>query len=156
MVDRFLAWVGAGVVTAGVSVAMIAGAGLAAADDDSASGGAGGTPPRSSSSSESKEDSKQGAPGSTGSSATRPDSKSDDAADDDSVTKAPLTNADDQTTDTRHMPFGRLADTDRDDDTSRRTRRDDPLTATAGGLVSTCDVGWHARRWPSTTRPGPT
>jgi hypothetical protein len=33
MVDRFLVWLGAGVVTSGVSAAMIAGAGLAVADE---------------------------------------------------------------------------------------------------------------------------
>ena len=32
MVDRFLVWLSAGVVTAGVSAAMVAGAGIAAAD----------------------------------------------------------------------------------------------------------------------------
>ena len=33
MVDRFLAWLGAGVVTAGVTAAVVAGAGVAIATD---------------------------------------------------------------------------------------------------------------------------
>lgn len=36
MVDRFLVWVSAGILTAGVSAATIAGAGLAAAEDGAA------------------------------------------------------------------------------------------------------------------------
>ena len=43
MIDRFLAWLGAGVVTAGVSAAMIAGAGHALADDGPTSGNGSGT-----------------------------------------------------------------------------------------------------------------
>jgi hypothetical protein len=42
MGDRFLMWLGAGVVAAGVSAAAIGGAGLAVADDGSA-GSVGGT-----------------------------------------------------------------------------------------------------------------
>jgi hypothetical protein len=37
MVDRFLLWLGAGVVTAGMSPAMLTGAGFAAADTEPAS-----------------------------------------------------------------------------------------------------------------------
>ncbi|ULE33920.1 alpha/beta hydrolase [Mycobacterium sp. IDR2000157661] len=41
MVDRFLVWVSAGVITAGMSAAMVAGAGVAIADDASSAGGQG-------------------------------------------------------------------------------------------------------------------
>ena len=42
MVDRFLVWLGAGVVTAGMSVAMVTGAGVAVAEDGAASADGGG------------------------------------------------------------------------------------------------------------------
>ena len=63
MVDRFLQWLGVGVVTAGVSAAMLAGAGLAVADDASSSGAGGTTSSESSNSTDSKEDSDKDAPG---------------------------------------------------------------------------------------------
>lgn len=69
MVDRFLVWLGAGVVTAGVSAAMIGGAGLAVADEGSPSGTGGATSSESSNSAGSKEDSGQDAPGDDQSSA---------------------------------------------------------------------------------------
>lgn len=43
MANQFLAWMGAGVVAAGVSAAAVAGAGAAVADDGSADGGGGTT-----------------------------------------------------------------------------------------------------------------
>jgi hypothetical protein len=63
MVDRFLVWLGAGVITAGVSVALIAGAGLAVADDGSASSAGGDTSSESSNSNGGNEDSGNDAPG---------------------------------------------------------------------------------------------
>lgn len=63
MVDRFLLWLRVGVVTAGVSAAMLAGAGLAVADDSSTSGAGGGTSSESSNSPDSKDDSDTDTPG---------------------------------------------------------------------------------------------
>jgi pimeloyl-ACP methyl ester carboxylesterase len=63
MGDRFLVWLGAGIVTAWVSVAMIAGAGLAVADDSPPSSAGGDTSSESTNSTESNEDSGKGAPG---------------------------------------------------------------------------------------------
>jgi pimeloyl-ACP methyl ester carboxylesterase len=62
MVDRFLVWLGAGVVAAGVSAAMIAGAGLAVADDSPPSSAGGDTSSESSNSSGGNEDSGNDAP----------------------------------------------------------------------------------------------
>jgi pimeloyl-ACP methyl ester carboxylesterase len=63
MGDRFLVWLGAGVVAAWLSVAMIAGAGLAVADDSSPSSAGGETSSESTNSTESNEDSGNDAPG---------------------------------------------------------------------------------------------
>jgi len=61
MIDRPLLWLSAGVVTAGVSVAMIAGAGFAVADDGTTSGCGKGSSSETSNSTENKQDSdKQG------------------------------------------------------------------------------------------------
>lgn len=57
MLDRFLLWLSAGVVTAGVSMAMVAGAGFAVADDGTPSGAGGGTSSESSNSTAKKADS---------------------------------------------------------------------------------------------------
>lgn len=59
MVDRFLVWLSAGVITAGVSAAMVAGAGVAIAEDGSDAGGTG-TSQSTSESTESKPDSAVG------------------------------------------------------------------------------------------------
>ena len=79
MVDRILAWLGAGVVTAGVSAAMIAGAGFAVADDGSTPGS--GTSAETSNTAGSKEDSGKDAPGGRLSSANDPQPGRDDDAD---------------------------------------------------------------------------
>ncbi|WP_094287680.1 hypothetical protein [Mycobacterium lehmannii] len=60
MVDRFLIWVRAGVVTAGLSAAVLAGAGAAIADDGSSSDGGGSTASESSNSADSPKDSVAG------------------------------------------------------------------------------------------------
>lgn len=60
MVDRFLMWVRAGVVTAGLSAAVLAGAGVAIADDGSSSDGGGSTASESSNSGDSAKDSVAG------------------------------------------------------------------------------------------------
>jgi hypothetical protein len=70
MFDRFLVWLSAGVVTAGVSIAMVAGAGLALADDGQTSGAGKGTSSESSNSAGKKPDSdKEG---------SKPEPKNDD------------------------------------------------------------------------------
>jgi len=58
MVDRFLVWLGAGVVTAGVAAAMVAGAGVAIADSADGADSSGATSSESSKPAESKADSK--------------------------------------------------------------------------------------------------
>ncbi|OBB71323.1 hypothetical protein [Mycobacterium sp. 852014-52144_SCH5372336] len=68
MVDRFLVWLRAGVVTAGLSAAILAGAGAAVADDGSSSDGGGSTSSESSNSADSAKDSAAGEP--TGSAAS--------------------------------------------------------------------------------------
>ncbi|KUI45010.1 hypothetical protein AU197_12170 [Mycobacterium sp. IS-1590] len=60
MVDRFLMWVRAGVVTAGLSAAVLAGAGAAIADDGSSSDSGGSTTSESSNSADSVKDSAGG------------------------------------------------------------------------------------------------
>ncbi|HET6735417.1 alpha/beta hydrolase fold domain-containing protein [Mycobacterium sp.] len=67
MTDRFSLWLGAGVVTAGVSAATIAGAGLAAADDGSAAGTGEKTTSESSNSPGAKPDSNDDGPAAGGS-----------------------------------------------------------------------------------------
>lgn len=57
MVDRFLMWLSAGVVTAGMSAAMVAGAGAAIADDGSSSSAGGTSSSESSNSADSTKDS---------------------------------------------------------------------------------------------------
>jgi hypothetical protein len=57
MFDRFALWLGAGVVTAGVSMAMLAGVGLAVADDGTTSGADNKTSSQSSNSTGKKPDS---------------------------------------------------------------------------------------------------
>ena len=57
MANQFLAWMSAGVVAAGVSMAMIAGAGLATADDGATSGSTTGSSTESSKSTENQQDS---------------------------------------------------------------------------------------------------
>nr|WP_090279221.1 hypothetical protein [Mycolicibacterium komanii]CRL75041.1 Lipocalin family protein [Mycolicibacterium komanii] len=57
MVDRILMWLGAGVVTAGMSAAMVAGAGAATADDGSSSNAGGASSSESSNSAGSTKDS---------------------------------------------------------------------------------------------------
>lgn len=57
MVDRFLMWLSAGVVTAGMSAAMVAGAGVAIADDGSSSNAGGTSSSESSNSADSPKDS---------------------------------------------------------------------------------------------------
>jgi hypothetical protein len=104
MVDRFLLWLGAGVVTAGVSAAMIAGAGFAAADDGSAPGAGSGTSSETSNSAGSKEDSGKGARGGGQPSANDPEPSKDDDPDDATETESPSTdtygeNTDEDTTD---------------------------------------------------------
>jgi acetyl esterase/lipase len=97
MVDRFLQWLGVGVVTAGVSAAMLAGAGLAVADDASSSGAGGATSSESSNSTDSKEDSDKDTSGDdaetepgtetptteTGEDATEEDTPEEEVTDDD-------------------------------------------------------------------------
>ncbi|OBF88871.1 hypothetical protein A5790_23170 [Mycobacterium sp. 852002-51152_SCH6134967] len=68
MVDRFLVWLRAGVVTAGLSAAILAGAGAAIADDGSSSDGGGSASSESSNSADSAKDSAAGEP--TGSAAS--------------------------------------------------------------------------------------
>jgi hypothetical protein len=70
---RFLLWLSAGVVTAGVSMAMVAGAGFAVADDGSPSGAGGGPSSQSSNSSGKKPNSDKDEP--------KPDPKKDDKKD---------------------------------------------------------------------------
>ncbi|KUI06517.1 hypothetical protein AU192_08840 [Mycobacterium lehmannii] len=62
MVDRFLVWLRAGVVTAGLSAAILAAAGAAMADDGSSSDGGGSTSSESSNSADSAKDSAVGEP----------------------------------------------------------------------------------------------
>lgn len=57
MIDRFLMWLGAGVVTAGVSAALLGGAGAAVADDGSSSDAGGSTTSESSNSPANNKDS---------------------------------------------------------------------------------------------------
>jgi acetyl esterase/lipase len=91
MVDRFLVWMGAVMVTAGVSAAMIAGAGLAVADEGSPSGAGGATSSESSNSAGSAEDSGQDAPGDDQPSANDPDPSNDAEPDDEPETGSPAT-----------------------------------------------------------------
>jgi pimeloyl-ACP methyl ester carboxylesterase len=84
MVDRFLVWLGAGVVAAGVSVAMIAGAGLAVADDSPPSSAGGDTSSESTNSTEGNEDSGKDAPGDN-------QPPANDDADDESGAETPST-----------------------------------------------------------------
>jgi hypothetical protein len=72
MLDRFLLWLSAGVVTAGVSMAMVAGAGFAVADDGTPSGAGGGTSSESSNSTGKKADSDK--------KESKPDPKKDEPA----------------------------------------------------------------------------
>src|ERR1700742_3545471 len=57
MVDRFVVWLGAGMVTAGVAAAMVAGAGVAVADSPPGSDGKGTTSSESAKPTENKADS---------------------------------------------------------------------------------------------------
>src|SRR5262245_59483038 len=57
MVDRFLVWLGAGMVTAGVAAAMVAGAGVAVADSPPGSDAKGSTSSESAKPTENKADS---------------------------------------------------------------------------------------------------
>lgn len=95
MVDRFLVWLGAGVVTAGVSAAMIAGAGLAVADESSPSGAGGATSSESSNSTGNKEDSDTDAAGDDDRpSASDSEPSKGDEPDDESETETPSTDPD--------------------------------------------------------------
>jgi acetyl esterase/lipase len=89
MVDRFLVWFGAVMVTAGVSAAMIAGAGLAVADEGSPSDAGGATSSESSNTGGSKEDSGQDAPADDQPSANDPQPSDDPAPDDEPETGSP-------------------------------------------------------------------
>jgi Alpha/beta hydrolase family len=104
MVDRFFLWLGAGVVTAGVSVAMIAGAGLAVADDGSTSVTGGATSSESSNATGSNEDSGKDTPGDNQTSANGPKSNKDDDADDEAEAESPSTDTEGETTDWGHSP----------------------------------------------------
>ncbi|MGZ5396208.1 MAG: alpha/beta hydrolase family protein [Mycobacterium sp.] len=97
MVDRFLVWLGTGVVTAGVTAAMLAGAGVAIATDGASSDGGGATTSESSNSPESKNDSGAGQPSAKGPDANGEDDKADDAAGDESDADDPAGDAEETT-----------------------------------------------------------
>lgn len=83
MIDRFLAWLGAGLLTAGVSAALIAGGGVAAAETESVSDAAGATSSESTNSTGKKPDSEDG---------SKPDPKKDDTTDEPAGTADPSEN----------------------------------------------------------------
>jgi acetyl esterase/lipase len=91
MVDRFLLWLRVGVVTAGMSAAMLAGAGLAVADDASPSDAGGPASSESSNSTDSKDDSDKDPPGDDQPSANDPEPGDDDDADPGPGTEGPST-----------------------------------------------------------------
>ncbi len=117
MVDRFLAWLGAGVVAVGVSGGMLAGAGIAAANDGSSSDGGGATTSESSNPAGGKDNSGEDASGLDGSSAKGSDAKGSDAKDSDEESKAddPTTDTDEDATDVKGAG-GDTTDADRDTD----------------------------------------
>ena len=80
MVDRFLVWLGASVVTAGVSAALLAGAGVAMATDGESSDGGDTTTSESSDSTGSQTNSGVGQPPSTGPNVKDEDEQADDLA----------------------------------------------------------------------------
>jgi hypothetical protein len=98
MIDRLLLWLSAGVITAGVPLAMIAGAGVAVADDGTTSGSGTGSSSDSSNSTENKQDSdKQGPkPGKNGDKKQTPasDEPSAKPTDDDEDTSTPAKDQD--------------------------------------------------------------
>ncbi|HET6735415.1 alpha/beta hydrolase [Mycobacterium sp.] len=94
MIDRFLVWLGAVVVAAGMSAATFAGAALAVADDGSTSGAGGATSSESSNSAGSNEDSANDGPSDN-------EPTTNDDADDEPQTESPATapDADEEATD---------------------------------------------------------
>ncbi len=160
MVDRFLVWLGAGVVTAGMSAAMIAGAGLAAADDGSASGTRGGASSESSNSTESNDDSGKDTPAGNQPSANSPDSKDDDAADDESGTKTPSTETGEEATgeeatgeEVADDPQGSDS-TDPDEDTSSAPA-DPPAEPTVDDTTSESDTAGNRQSLIATEKAQP-
>jgi pimeloyl-ACP methyl ester carboxylesterase len=115
MVDRFFVWVGATVVTAGLSAAMLAGAGVAIATDGTPSDTGGSSTSESSSSTDTKGDSSPGAAEADKPSANDPDPKDDtDPTDDES-------DGDDSSTDTE-------SSTDTDEDATDEDTTEDAAT----------------------------
>jgi pimeloyl-ACP methyl ester carboxylesterase len=109
MVDRFLVWLGAGVVAAGVSVAMIAGAGLAVADDSPPSSFGGDTSSESTNSTESNDDSGDDATGDN-----QPPPNED--ADDESGDETPSTETPSTETPSTETPSTETPSTETEDD----------------------------------------
>jgi hypothetical protein len=103
MVDRFVVWLGAGIVTAGISAAMLAGTGVAVADTGSGTGAGGTTSSQSTKPAEKKADSETkkptADPASTPADSTPTDPKPTDDADtpkqDTSTPNADVTDIDD-------------------------------------------------------------
>ncbi|HEY2198539.1 MAG TPA: alpha/beta hydrolase [Mycobacterium sp.] len=123
MIDRFSLWLGAAVVTAGMSAAMLAGTGVAAADTGSGSDAGGATSSQSTKPAEKKADSKKKKPTADPSSSTRSDSAPADSkpADDADKPKQDTTETTDPT------PTGKPDADDADDDD---VAADPPPTAT--------------------------
>lgn len=137
MVERFLPWLGAGAVTAGMVAAMIAGAGLALADEGPTSG-TGGTSSESSNPTGSKEDTSKDAPGDGQPSANDPERGKDDDGNVDSGTQSPSTEPD--TEPDEETAEDETAEEQVADDVSQRENSTDPVP-TADDTKSESDSG---------------
>jgi pimeloyl-ACP methyl ester carboxylesterase len=136
MADRFLACLSAGVITAGMSAALLAGAGLAAAEEGSSTGtGGGDTSSASSNAPDSQKESPKSDLGTTDPSTDPADDENDDAADE-SDTTDPFTTDDTDETDEN----GPIEPTDDETTSDDETLSDDETVSdsdtSAAGLAS--------------------
>ncbi|OBK73081.1 alpha/beta hydrolase [Mycobacterium sp. 1164985.4] len=135
MVDRFLMWLSAGVVAAGMSAAMVAGAGVAIAEDGSSSDGGGTSSSESSNSADSTKDSTD-SPAAAVTGAQTPGSNATRAPGGPPRTRVGARRADD-VTDSPRKSDARDA-TDRQPDRKRRgAAREDAAATTAQANDST-------------------
>ena len=139
MVDRFLVWLGTGVVTAGVTAGMLAGAGVATATDGASSDGGGATTSESSNSTESKDGSGAGQPSAKSPDAKGEDDKTEHAADDEPDAEDPAGETEDEATDEDATDEDAVdeEESDPDEETGDPTDSDD---VTQGG------TGSHSRK----------
>jgi hypothetical protein len=125
MVDRLLVCLGAGVVTAGVSMAMLAGAGFAVADDGSTAGAGQGSSSEASNATEKKQDSDKDAPKQD----PKNEDKKDTPASDEQSSEPNDTRPGTEDQGTRGAPAAELPSTD-EDTPKKGSDHDAPAPAT--------------------------